>query len=669
MQLHKRWLIAGAMILSAAALPAQTDLSCYTCGVLNKTAKGKTKPASHDESQKPSTPVPQEVKKPEPRPQAARKPEPPPQTEKTTELQSQAAEKPEASLARKEESRRSIPLRAKYPTVLAAANDPGPNMAEVRALRDLVAAQQKQLEDQNDQLRQLRNQMQQVSDAMQAAKAAAVKIQSDADNARQSAAATNEKVQALGGAVTSMKAESAGAAQALEAAKKAMAEISQPTTIRYKGISLTPGGFVTADTLVRSRNENADVTSNFGATPFAGVANSQLSEFRASARATRLTLLAEGMAGKTKFTGYYEIDFLGQAPNANQVQTNSFNPRQRQLWAQAAFSNGFTITAGQFWSLLTTNRKGIAVRAEFVPNTIEGSYVVGYNYLRQTAFRFTRNFNDRVWAAFEVANPETNQPNASFVPANLFGFNNSANAGSPNGNTLNFLTGSTNGFSTNLAPDLLAKVAWEPGWGHYEFKALGRFFRDRINGQTNHAYGGGAGAAAILPIVAKKADLVIEGLAGNGIGRYGAANGSDITLRPDGMMVPIHAIQLMSGLELHPQPKLDLFLYGGDEYFRRAPYVNPTDATKPAGYGSPLVVNTNCGVEVVPTSGAACGAQNKDVWHLTGGFWYRAYKGPFGTFQYGGQYEYLHRTTWSGVGGAPQGADNVVMTSVRYLLP
>jgi len=33
----------------------------------------------------------------------------------------------------------------------------------------------------------------------------------------------------------------------------------------------------------------------------------------------------------------------------------------------------------------------------------------------------------------------------------------------------------SNGFSTSFAPDLLAKVAFEPGWGHFEFKALGRF--------------------------------------------------------------------------------------------------------------------------------------------------------------------------------------------------
>jgi hypothetical protein len=163
--------------------------------------------------------------------------------------------------------------------------------------------------------------------------------------------------------------------------------------------------------------------------------------------------------------------------------------------------------------------------------------------------------------------------------------------------------------------------------------------------------------------------LIFEGLAGSGIGRYGAANGSDVTLRPDGWIIPLHALDTMGGVEFHPRPKLDVYVYGGNEYYGRAAYVNPTDATEPAGYGSPLVDNTYCNAEVVPSGGAECKAQNKDVAEATAGFWDRFYKGPAGIFQIGLEYEYLHRTAWSGIGGAPQGNDNVVMTSLRYYLP
>ena len=565
-------------------------------------------------------------------------------------------------------------------TTLCVSQEPVPKpttRAAARSNRSAVSDQlkmvQDQLKDQQAQLAQQRalvaQQQAEIGQLEQVLRQNAAELRSQGQQLQRSLQQAASLELNTNSAAATWTASANTMQQGLQETQKALQRLEHPTALHYKGITLVPGGFISADFFVRSRNENADLTSNFGATPFGGVVNSHLSEFRASSRGSRLTLLAEGKAGQTRLTGYYEIDFLAQAPTANQVQTNSFSPRQRQLWAQADFNSGLTLTAGQYWSLITTDRKGIATRSEFIPNTLEASYVVGYNYSRQTAFRLTKNFNNRVWAAFELANPETAQPNASFVPANLFGFNNSANASSPSGSTLNFLSGSTNGFSTKLAPDLLVKVAWEPGWGHYELKAVGRFFRDRINGNNNLSAGGGLGAAAILPVVRNQVDFIVEGLAGTGIGRYGAAAGLDVTLRPDGHIIPIHALQALAGIELHPQPKLDIFLYGGDEYYGRAAYLNPTDPARPAGFGSPLVDNRNCQVEIVPSGSAACGAQNRDIWHATTGFWYRFYKGPFGVLQYGAQYEYLHRGTWAGIGGAPKGLDSVMLTSIRYFLP
>jgi len=151
-----------------------------------------------------------------------------------------------------------------------------------------------------------------------------------------------------------------------------------------------------------------------------------------------------------------------------------------------------------------------------VPNTIDLQYVVGYNWARQWSIRATKKVNDKLWAAVSIENPETTL-SVTNPPANVFGFNNSTNATSPaSGFTLSNTPGA-NGVSTDLAPDLIGKVAFEPGWGHYEIKALGRFFRDRLNGHNNYTVGGGLGIAAVLPL-GKKADVIAEGLAGDGIG-------------------------------------------------------------------------------------------------------------------------------------------------------
>jgi hypothetical protein len=477
--------------------------------------------------------------------------------------------------------------------------------------------------------------------------------------------------------VTDIQSTTQATSNALLANKKSVDALENPVAIHYKGVTITPGGWLESTFIVAGRNENADLTSSFGSSPFNGVANSNLSSFMATARGSRPIVVATANAGTTKLTGYWEMDFLGAAPTANYVETNSFTPRIRQLWMQAETKAGWTFSAGQFWSLMTTDRKGIALRSEFIPTTIEGSYVVGYTYARQNAVRITKDFNNKTWAAFEIANSQTTV-GSSFTPANLMGFNTSSNALSPNGSTLNYLEGSTNGLSTQLAPDFIGKLAFEPGFGHYEIKGIVRLFRDRIattdeaQGSTNYTAGGGIGWAAILPVQAKKIDFIFEGTAGKGIGRYGSSNQSDVTLEPDGHIVPLPAINTLAGLEFHPNPKLDVYVYGGDQYVGKEAFstTNAEGKIVPAGYGSVLVNNTNCEVEVIPTGGAACGAQNKNLTDVTSGFWYRLWQGPFGRLQFGAQVEYFWRNTYSAVeGGAPSGNDVVGLTSVRFYLP
>ncbi len=572
---------------------------------------------------------------------------------------------------------------------------------QLQKLNDKLTQQQTQMQQQQTQIQQLQQTNTQLQQQVSQQKDT---FQSSLQQATQQASAAQEGVNSLHTTVTDLQSTTQATANALLENKKGVEALENPLAIHYKGITITPGGWLESTFLVRGRNENADITSNFGAVPYNGVVNSNLSEFEASARGSRPIVVANGNVGSTKLTGYFEMDFLGAADTANYVETNSFNPRMRQLWMQAEFKNGVTFTAGQFWSLMTTDRKGIATRSEFIPTTIEGSYVVGYSYARQNAVRITKDWNNKVWGAFEIANSQTTL-STSYTPANLMGFNTSSNALSPNGSTVNYGTPVTvtlngvstsvvaptgaNGLSTDLAPDFIGKLAFEPGWGHFEIKGVARIFRDRIastadtTGTTNVTAGGGLGWAAILPILpgklvssnnknwAQKIDFVFEGAIGKGIGRYGSANTPDVTVQPNGNVTPLPTVNSLAGFEFHPTPKLDLYTYGGDTYVGSERYSTLHDGDLvPAGYGSFLVNNTNCGVEVLPTGGAACGAQNKNLWDVTGGFWYRIWKGNFGTLQYGMQFEYINRTTWAGIkGGSVTGNDAIGLTSVRFYLP
>jgi TolA-binding protein len=435
--------------------------------------------------------------------------------------------------------------------------------------------------------------------------------------------------------------------------------------IHFRGIMLTPGGFFDTTGIYRTHNENADVDSTFGGIPFSGTANAHLSEFRGSARASRLSLLAEGKINSWKASGYAEVDFEGAAPTANELESNSFNPRARQLWAQLEFNNGLSVAGGQTWSLLTSYRRGIELRQEMVPMTIDLQHVPGFNWARQWSFRVTKKFHNNMWAAFSVENPETSLSVVN-PPAGVFGFNTSPNATSPGSVFTLSNTPGANGVSTDLAPDLIGKLVFEPGWGHYEIKAIGRFFRDRFDGRNNYTAGGGGGIGIILPAT-KKLDVILEGLAGTGIGRYASGLGPDVTLRPDGSIVPLRTLHTMAGLEWHPTSRWDWYVYGGDEYYSRASYTNP--AGLPVGYGSRMNDNSGCQLES-PGASQPCQAQTRSLWQLQPGFWFRFYKGPAGTVATGMSYSYTNRSAWVGLDSLqPKGIENIVMTSFRYYFP
>src|SRR5271155_5166452 len=129
--------------------------------------------------------------------------------------------------------------------------------------------------------------------------------------------------------------------------------------------------------------------------------------------------------------------------------------------------------------------------------------------------------------------------------------------------------------------------------GTLRVKAVGRLFRDRIastattNGHTNTTEGYGFGFAALAPVVKTKVDVSVEGLAGQGIGRYGASGLPDVTLNPtNGEMLPLREARIMGGIHYHPNNRLDYYTYAGDEYTGRYAFVSPTGTA--AGYGSPL---------------------------------------------------------------------------------
>jgi len=531
-----------------------------------------------------------------------------------------------------------------------------------KSLRDSVQVLQQQQQ-------QLQVSLQQASEQARVARDTAAKADTGVTEVKGSLLSVNAALRTEDAEVLNAKKSLQAVNESVQAQDTRVKGLEEPTAFHYKGVTLTPGGFFEATALVRSRNENADLASTFTGIPLNGTSNSKLSEFRGTARDSRLSMLVQANAGDTKLAAYVEGDFLGAAPTANFVQASGFTPRLRQAWVQVERPSGWSVTAGQLWSLLTTNRQGLAPRAEYIPNVMDGAYVVGFTWVRERSVRVTKNFHNKIWAAFEVDDPESTY-SAAYVPSNVMGLNTSQNA-STGVLLLPYQAGYSNGHSTTLAPDLLAKVVFEPGWGHFEIKGLGRFFRNRIAstattiGRMNYTEGYGVGFGAIMPVVKKKLDVVAEGLLGQGIGRYGASGLPDVTLNPvTGEMKPLRGARIMGGIEYHHNPRLDFFAYGGDEYTQRYAMTTPTGQA--AGYGSPLVSYDACTNEVAINT---CSGANRNIYEATGGFWFKLFQGKFGRIQYGNQIEYMHRSLWSGTGHTPQGGELVVFSTVRFYLP
>jgi len=116
------------------------------------------------------------------------------------------------------------------------------------------------------------------------------------------------------------------------------------------GIDLTIGGYIEAASIYRTRNETADISSNFNtAIPFPNSPNYHLSELRFSAHQTRLSLLGQGKVDPdTSLAAYFETDFQSAPADSNSIESNSYTPRLRQAYATLDRSDlGFHLLGGR----------------------------------------------------------------------------------------------------------------------------------------------------------------------------------------------------------------------------------------------------------------------------------------------------------------------------------
>jgi hypothetical protein len=351
---------------------------------------------------------------------------------------------------------------------------------------------------------------------------------------------------------------------------------------------------------------------------------------------------------------------------------------------------GLHLLAGQAWSTLTMNSKGIRPETVEPPPAIDAQYIPGFVWARQPMIRLVADYDKTFWAAIGAEGSASTYASYGALPSGVAGtttlplanpilFGQAAGGG---------LFNSVNSYSLNRMPDFTAKLAADLDVGdrtvHVEGFGLLRDFTDRAYWGNHSVWGGGAGAGVIAPIVPKFLDLRVSGMLGRGIGRYGTSQISDATWSVTGAPLPIHERMLLIGATAHLTPQTDLFVFAGGEFASKNPqYASYGNTTVFGGYGNPFFDNAGCGLEndsltsLQFLSGGtaansayggqlACAGQIKDVRQMTGGLWHTFYEGPFGRLRGGAQYSFTIKDAFPGFGYTPRATESTFLTSVRY---
>jgi hypothetical protein len=574
--------------------------------------------------------------------------------------------------------------KAKHAATKKAKTPPGPTVEEqIESLRQEF---QGQIDTLKSSLAEKDAQVKQAQQEAADAQAAAAKAQASADAQQQATADNATAVSTLKSSVDDLKGNQVSLTTTISDETTAIKKsIASPDALHYKGITLSPAGsFLAAETVWRQGATGGDINTALTGVPLANSDASQLSEFFGSGRQSRLAIKAVGKLPSMTLTGYYEMDWLSAGVTSNNNQSNSYTMRQRQLWADAKLNSGWDFSGGQGWSLATETASGLTRGTEPLPSTIDAQYSAGFVWSRQYSFRVSKDIGKKVFVGMSAENAETLNPVADNLSSSLNYLFGTAGVGGG-------LYDNQSNYSFNYAPDLVAKIAFEPGWGHWEAFGVGRFFRDRIYPTTGSAYndmepGGGIGGGFRAPLASKKITIGLKGLYGDGVGRYGSSTIADITVRPSGVLEPLKAFSALSTVEMAPTNRLSLYFNYGGDYVYRDWVVDPVSG-KDVGYGTPTATMTGCQTETYtanavgakstsnPIAPASCAGDNKDVQEFTAGYWYNFYNGPKGRLRQGFTYENVRRDLWSGnggttnPGGGAHGTDNMVFTSLRYYLP
>jgi len=439
----------------------------------------------------------------------------------------------------------------------------------------------------------------------------------------------------------------------------ATAEVTSPLQLQIGNTTIMPVGFMDATAYWKDKNAGGSIGSSFGSVPYNNAATSKLSEMRFSPQNSRIGFRIDGNWKGTHFLAYNEFDFLGQSGATNlSVNNGGFVPRLRLFWVDLR-KGEWEMLAGQSWSMLTPNRKGISALPGdlFYSQVIDVNYMAGLTWTRQPGVRVLFHPSDHVTWGLSLENPDAYIGGSSggsgiTLPSALSGL-----AATQLDNASNVQT------TPNLHPDIISKLAFDPSSHvHFEIAGIERTFKlwntttgQPASGQYSTKVGAGGSFNGNFEI-APGFRLITNNYWSDGGGRYLFGQAPDLVVRSDGSVSPLHSGGTVDGFEAVVNKNTLLYAYYGGIYIGRDVALD-ANGTSLIGYGYHGAANS----------------QNKDIQEVTFGLNQTIWKdAKYGALNFMAQYEYLLRAPWywaAGVAGGKGTHDNTIYLNLRYSLP
>jgi len=563
-------------------------------------------------------------------------------------------------------------LLAQTPAQTAPAQANNDDVAELKAL---LVEQQKQIDQLKLTLQQQMKMLERVSASAPASEQPKQDFTLSRDKALGEVASTTPYIPAAAAVPTAVAAPIAGAsafpiaaaspaaAQAPAGAPtnpgKAVPDGPAPAFIRLGSTCLVPIGFMDATAVWRDKNAGSSIGSNFGSIPYNNTVNGKLSEFRFSPQNSRIGFRFDGDWKGVHFIGYNEFDFLGTSGSTALTVTNgAFVPRLRLYWVDVR-KGKIEFLAGQSWSMLTPNRRGISPLPGdlFYSQVMDVNYMAGLTWTRQPGMRVLFHPNEKVTFGFSAENPDQYMGGSAGGSAVVLPSAFTALASTQLDNAPNISGTSTVLSVPTVNPDFIAKIAFDPtARFHAEVAGIESTFKI-VNPNTlalgQYSTKAGAGIqAGINGEIFKGFRLITTNFWSDGGGRYLFGQAPDAAVTAAGTLSLIHSGGTVDGFEATIKNTL-LFAYYGGIYISKDVIIDANGSK--VGYGYLGSANS----------------QNREIQEITLGFNQTVWRNPrYGAINMIGQYEYLMRAPWYVAPGTPEEThDNTIYFDVRYTLP